>query len=189
MKYIEVEIRIFLDDDSVFFNWLNCNSQYIGQSSQKDVYYQPIENKFIFKNNIGENDADKWLRIRTYKGITEVCYKHWHRDPKTNESLYADEVETIVSDEDAIRKMFVLLGYEEISTTDKTRDSWIYGNFKIERDVVKGLGKFYEIEFHGEIDDPEKGRGLIFDFLQEINIAGWKLIDRGYPWMQWNNNW
>ncbi|MEQ8382989.1 MAG: class IV adenylate cyclase [Coleofasciculus sp. A1-SPW-01] len=189
MKYIEIEIRIYLEDDSVLVSWLKSNAQYIGELSQEDIYYQPIKYPFIIKDDEGYKDADQWLRVRTSRKGTELCYKYWHRDSITKESLYADEVESTVGDKEAICKILELLGYEVISLIDKTRESWIYNNFKIERDCVKGLGNFYEIEFTGQTSNPEKGKEIIFDFLTVIGIENWKLIDRGYPWMQWNNDW
>jgi hypothetical protein len=54
--------------------------------------------------------------------------------------------------------------------------------------AVKGIIRRgdVEIEYRGEIDDPTNGRKVITDFLAEIGINGWKIIKRGYPWMQWN---
>ena len=43
-----------------------------------------------------------------------------------------------------------------------------------------------EIEYKGRIEDPQKERERIFNLLKKIDIKGWKIIDRGYPWMQWN---
>lgn len=186
MQYIEVEIRIHLESDAAFADWLSKEATYIGQSHQVDKYFQHPQMPFVVKDINGLIDSDHWLRIRQGKDGCELCYKLWHRDPTTKESLYADEVETLVNNYEALEKLFQMLGYESISVIDKTRDSWRYGDFKIERDEVANLGKFYEIEFCGNVEDPTNAKQHIFDLLSTIGINNWRLIDRGYPWMQWN---
>lgn len=185
MQYIEVEIRIFLENDVPFLSWLSREATYIGQSRQVDKYFQHPEIPFIKKDENGLLDSDNWLRIRQQGQGCELCYKRWHRDLHTKESLYADEVEIVIEDQKTVEKLLQLLGYEPICVIDKTRDSWKYGDFKIERDQVINLGKFYEIEFCGE-GEPSTARSYIYDLLSKIGVTGWKVIDRGYPWMLWN---
>jgi predicted adenylyl cyclase CyaB len=187
MKNIEIEIRIALDDNTIFENWLINNAKYINQSYQHDIYYEPIKEPFIHLNNRNEKDADEWLRVRNSKGITELCYKKWHRDQITKESLYADEIEVRIDNYEKLILLLNHLNYHKISEIKKTRDSWSYRQFKIEKDTIEGLGVFFEIEFIDTIFSPALGKDLIFSFLKEINIDNWKLIDRGYPWMQWNS--
>jgi len=186
MQYIEIEIRIHLEKDDELLAWLANKAKYIGISHQVDTYFQHPKLPFLIQDEKGLVDSDHWLRIRDGKKGAELCYKLWHRDPITKESLYADEIETAIGSCEAAEKLLQLLGYQPISTIDKTRESWKYGDFKFERDKVKGLGNFYEIEFCGETDDPATARKKIFELLNNIGISDWRRIDRGYPWMQWN---
>jgi predicted adenylyl cyclase CyaB len=100
--------------------------------------------------------------------------------------LYADEIETSVHDGNKLIQILESLGFNKISTIKKRRESWRFNNFQFDCDEVEGLGFFVEIEYKGEIEDTTKGRQVITDFLAEIGIRGWKIIKRGYPWMQWN---
>lgn len=187
MENTEIEIRIFLEDYNPILNWLKVNAELIKTSKQSDYYFEHPNRPFIYIDSQGEKNADDWLRVRFGKN-NEVCYKKWHRDKRTGKSLYADEIETSVQDAKKLIQILESLGFKKISTIKKRRESWQYNNFQFDCDDVEGLGFFVEIEYKGEVDDPAKGRGIITDFLAEIGIKDWKIIKRGYPWMQWNPN-
>lgn len=185
MENIEIEVRIFLEDYKPMLNWLKDNAELIKTSEQSDYYFEHPNYPFICINGQGEKNADDWLRVR-FGNNHEVCYKKWHRDKQTGKSLYADEIETFVQDGNKLIQILESLGFKKISTINKRRESWIYKNFQFDCDDVDELGFFVEIEYKGEIDDPTKGRKVITDFLATIGIKDWKIIKRGYPWMQWN---
>lgn len=187
MKWIEIEIRLLFKNSKKIDTWLKNNAKYIDTKIQIDTYYEPQNRSYIYDEN-GAKNADEWLRLREYSNKVEINYKHWHRDKKTRKSLYADEIETIVGSKEDMEKILTFLKFKKISIIDKVRDTWQYKNFEITRDDVKNLGKFYEIEFQGNLDNPENGKQLIFDFLDRIGIKEYTLIDRGYPWMDWNRN-
>ncbi len=189
MKNIEIEIRIFLETDAPLDEWLKLKAINKGKKFQHDIYFEPITNPFIKIDKNGFKDADEWLRVRILKESGELCYKKWHRNKDTNESLYADEVELKIDDVENAKVLLKHLGYHQISEVKKHRESWQFDNFLIEKDIIENLGTFYEFEFKGDIDNPEYGNDIIFNLLKEIGVINWKIIDRGYPWMQWNNDW
>jgi len=189
MKNIEIEIRIFIEDDSVLRNWLKHQTVFVGSKYQHDIYFEPKQPPFILIDENGFKDADEWLRIRVYADCGELCYKKWHRDTETKQSLYADEVEVKIDNVDNLKLLLGYLGYNQISEIKKNRESWSYGNFLIEKDEIEDLGVFYEIEFKGDVNNPQEGIEQIYSLIKSIGIKDWKTIDRGYPWMQWNANW
>jgi len=189
MKNIEIEIRIILEDDKIINEWLKTKAVKRGYKFQHDIYFEPIDKPFVIIDKNGFKDADEWLRIRIDKETGELCYKKWHRDKITNASLFADEIEIKIDNIENTLILLKYLGYRQISEIKKHRESWAFDYFLIEKDYIENLGTFYELEFKGEIDNPKEGNNIIINFLKNIGINDWKIIDRGYPWMQWNENW
>ena len=187
MKNIEIEIKLKLDQPEILLNWLEKHAKLIKETKQTDHYFDPPHKSSIYKNKWdGTKDADEWFRIRETEKGNAICYKHWHRDPETGKSLYADEIETSTGDKKQMLEIFKRLGFQETASTHKKRKSYRYQDFKFDCDEVDGLGFFVEIEFKGELADPAQGQQKIFDFLKEINLTGWQKTKRGYQWMEWN---
>ncbi|MFH1392720.1 MAG: class IV adenylate cyclase [bacterium] len=186
MKNIEIEIRIKLKKPVLFLRWLKKTAKKIKTCDQTDFYFDPPCRSFIYKDTDGSRNADEWLRIRTMSKGDEICYKYWHKDPKTGKSTYADEIETSIGNAKQGLKILKRLGFKQISVIKKHREDWKYKNFVFSCDKTEGLGFFVEIEYHGKINDPAKGRQKILDLLKSIGVKDWKKIKGGYPWMQWN---
>lgn len=186
MKNIEIEIRIKLDNPYLFKEWLKKSAKQIKTVDQIDIYFDPPHKSFITVDSRGYKNADEWLRLRISQNKNEICYKYWHTDKKTGKSTHADEIETTIGDPEQIQEIFKRLGFKRIAMVSKHRESWQYGDFRFDCDNIENLGFFVEIEFHGEIDNPAKGKQKIFDFLNKIGIKDWKKIKGGYPWMFWN---
>ncbi len=178
MHNIEIEIKLKLDDPAQLLSWLQQNAEKIKETSQTDHYFDPPHKSYIYQGKDGTKDADEWFRIRITEKGNELCYKYWHRE--NGVSTYADEVETHVGDAGQMFEMFKRLGFTETSVIKKQRESYKHGNFQFDCDTVEGLG------FFGEVDDPSKGKQIIFDFLKEIGVENWKKTKRGYSWIQWN---
>lgn len=190
MKNIEIEIRIKIENPTLFKQWLQKekDTKKIGVFDQTDFYFDPPGKSFVFTDSDGYKDADKWFRVRITKDKSTICYKHWHRDEKTNKSTYADEIETSIGDADKVIEILKRMGFKQIALVEKHRESWEYNEFRFDCDDVEGLGFFVEIEFNGKIEDPTKGKEKIFNLLKEIGLQNWKKIKGGYPWMQWNKD-
>lgn len=186
MKNIEIEIRIKIKNPRKFLLWLKKSAKFIGSFEQLDVYFDPPDSSFIYKDNDGSKNADKWFRVRKTKNKSEICYKYWHKDKKTGKSTYADEIEVVVEGAQKTIKLFESMGFKETSVIKKKRESWKYGNFRFDCDKVEKLGFFVEIEYHGKIANPEKGKEKIFELLDKIGLKNWDKIKGGYPWLQWN---
>ncbi len=185
-NYIEIEVRLFFEDDSSIVNWLLKNAAKKATFYQVDTYYQPKYSPFLSEINSETKKSDRWLRVREEKDNIILCYKFQHRNASTGDSTYADEIEVNVSSKEGVDKILTCLDFEEIAIVKKKRTAWISGEFEVDIDEVDGLGKFYEIEFHGNLENPMQGRDFIFDFLSKIGVSGWQIIDRAYPVMMIN---
>ena len=183
----EIEVRLQLDDPRPLFKFLKNSAEFLERSSQVDFYFDSPLKTFIYTDSQGYKNADEWLRVRI-SDKSSVCYKKWYRDKNTGKSLYADEIELGVEDGKGLVVLLENLGFKQICTVEKYRESWKYGDFQFDCDKIKGLGSFIEIEFTGKIDNPKKGREKIFDLLKNLGIKNWKVIKGGYPWMLWNKD-
>lgn len=185
MSNYEIEIRIQLKEPDIFRQWLKKSAELVGTSNQTDFYFEPAEKSFTYFDSNGYKNADEWLRVRI-GDKNEICYKKWYRDKTTGKSLYADEIETSIDNDEKLVEILKRLDFNQIAIVKKHRESWLYKDFRFDCDRVEGLGFFVEIEFKGEIDNPSGGREKIIDLLKEIGAENWKIIKGGYPWMQWN---
>lgn len=184
-KNTEIEIRIRIKDPSKLRELLKKSGKKLNIFHQTDYYFDPPDRSFIFIDQQGFKDATEWLRVRLAKKGDSICYKNWHRDKKGH-SLYAEEIETPISNGKLFIDLLKKLGFKMISVIKKSRESWELNEFEIDFDKVERLGYFIEIEYKGEIKNLSKGRKKIIDFLQTVELKDWEIIDRGYPWMRWN---
>ena len=184
MKDIEIELKLFIKEPKKLLEWLRNKTKFINEFKQTDHYFDPPHRSFIY-NFKGYKDADEWFRIRFGDKGNAICYKKWHRD-KYRKSLYCDEIETDINDAKTVMKMLKIMNFKSTSVVKKKRQSFKYGDFRFDCDEIEGLGFFLEVEFRGEIKDPKLGRQKIIDFLAKIGVENYKIINGGYPWMQWN---
>lgn len=103
-----------------------------------DRYYQPTYRRFLKSS---DETINEWLRIGIRENKKILNYKNWHQ------SMYCDEYEVEIDDEDNLNKIFLILGLEEIALVDKKRKTYIYQDkYEIALDAVEKLGNFIEIE-------------------------------------------
>jgi len=152
---IETEIRIKLTEEE--FKELELlmkrESVFLKENHHIDTYYQPIFRKFIKEGVINE-----WLRIGVRGSKNILNYKNWY-------DTYCDEYEVEIDDVDNLKKIFTIIGLEEISLVDKTRRTYFYLNkYEVALDVVKDLGYFVEIE----VKKYEQEANLEYDALLRV---------------------
>lgn len=103
-----------------------------------DRYYQPTYRRFLKSS---DETINEWLRIGIRENKKILNYKNWHQ------SMYCDEYEVEIDDEDNLNKIFLILCLEEIALVDKKRKTYIYQDkYEIALDAVEQLGNFIEIE-------------------------------------------
>lgn len=103
-----------------------------------DRYYQPTYRRFLKSS---DETINEWLRIGIRENKKILNYKNWHQ------SMYCDEYEVEIDDEDNLNKIFLILGLEEIALVDKKRKAYIYQDkYEIALDAVEKLENFIDIE-------------------------------------------
>lgn len=137
---VETEIKVKISNEE--FNCLDLffknNAKFLTESRQIDKYYQPTYRNFL-KNN--DEIINEWLRIGIRGNKKILNYKNWY------DTMYCDEYEVEIDDENNLDKIFKIIGLEEIALVDKRRKTYYYLNkYEIALDYVEKLGYFIEIE-------------------------------------------
>jgi adenylate cyclase class 2 len=93
--------------------------------------------------------ADRGLRLRTNTNANSGRAEHvvTYKGPRKGGTLkQREEIEYRVDDPDAARRIFEALGLAITLSFEKRRESWSFGECKIELDELPRLGCFVEIE-------------------------------------------
>lgn len=121
------------------------------------------------------------MRLRDSSGKYSINYKNWHRD-KNGRSEYCDEYESQVTNLQQLENIFSSLNIKPITIVDKVRKIWLYKDFEVAIDKVKGLGDFIEIEYKGK---PNKKPSLVtssmIEFLKNLKVGKIYRNYYGYP--------
>jgi adenylate cyclase class 2 len=183
---LEIEIKIKLKDSDKLLRWLEGNAVLEKKIQQTDYYFDPPDRSFIFEGRDDYRDAKEFFRVRFEEEKSEVCYKYWHRDQKTEQSIYADEIEFEICDGKRFLMILEILGFRQTALIEKKRSVWRHQDFEFALDQVKGLGDFVEIEYKGKVSDPLQARQKIFALVEQIGLKHWRETKRGYCAIQWN---
>ncbi len=176
MSDIEIEIQVKIENKGALLDFLKKNGKFIGKNHQADEYFNAPHRDFI-----GVRPVNEWLRLRDSDGKFSINYKFWHRD-KDGKSQYCDEYETVVGDIKKLRKMLAALGFQPLVKVDKTRQTWIYKNYEVGIDSIKGLGDFVEVEFKGSsVKSPKQINADMVGFLKRAGCGKVERNHVGYP--------
>ena len=177
MDNVEIEIKVNIENSKPLTEFLEKEAEFEEKKHQVDEYFSPAHRNFI-----GIRPVKEWLRLRDSNGKYSINYKNWHYDDDPEKSSYCDEYETKVEDLDKIKKIFEILNFKLLLKVDKIRKTWIYKDYEIDLDTVKGLGDFVEIEYIGKEEvDPDKITKEMIDFLKKIGCGEIKRNYVGYP--------
>ncbi|MFA6586087.1 MAG: class IV adenylate cyclase [Candidatus Paceibacterota bacterium] len=97
------------------------------------------------------------------------------------------EKEIDVSDENILKDIIELLGFEKTIEVHKKRMKGDYKGYEICVDEVKGLGSFIEVEKMSD-EDGEKVQNELFDFLKKLGISKENRVFIGYDSQIWLKN-
>lgn len=176
-KDIEIEIQVQVQKIKELVAFLKKNAEFVGEFRQIDSYFTPVHKDFTKTRPIKE-----WLRLRESSGKYSINYKNWHYG-KDGRSHFADEYETLIGDIDQFNKIFKALNLKKITVVDKKRKIWLYKNYEIALDSIKGLGNFVEIEYKGKIVNkkPHDITKDMIEFLNKFNVGEISRNFVGYP--------
>jgi len=177
MDNVEIEITVQIENSKSLREFLENEAEFKKEKHQVDEYFSPSHRSFIKIRPIKE-----WLRLRDEDGKYSIGYKNWHYDKEGENSCYCDEYETKVENLDKLKKILEVLGFKSLVIVDKIRKSWIYKDYEIDLDSVKGLGDFVEIEYIGKEEiDPKKTTDEMVDFLKNLKCGKIERDYVGYP--------
>jgi len=177
MKDIEIEIQVNIKNSKSLIEFLEKNADFKKESHQIDEYFSPTHRNFIEVRPVKE-----WLRLRDSGGKYSVNYKNWHYD-ESGKSHYCDEYETKIEDLIQLKKILDALNFKSVVKVDKLRKTWIYKDYEVAVDSIKGLGDFVEIEYIGKDEkaDPKKITEGMINFLKDVGCGKIKRNYVGYP--------
>ncbi len=178
MKDTEIEIKVKVENSKPLLVFLKKNAEFLFEQQQIDDYYSPAHRDFLAIKPIKE-----WLRLRRSDNKFSLNYKSWYFNDQ-NRASHCDEYETQVEDIKAMQKILQVLDFKPLVTVDKTRKSWLYKNYEISVDAVKGLGDFIEIEYRGKEAkvDIKKITNEMMVFLEKLGVGKVERDFRGYPY-------
>ena len=177
MDDIEIEITVQVENSKPLTDFLKKEAEFKKEKHQVDEYFTPSHRNFIEVRPVKE-----WLRLRNEDGNYSLNYKNWYYDKDGKNSCYCDEYETKVGDLDKVKKILEALNFKSLVKVDKVRKTWIWNDYEIDVDSVKGLGDFVEIEYIGRKEvDPKETTDKMVAFLKKIGCGKLKRDYIGYP--------
>ena len=109
------------------------------------------------------------VRIRENENGSIIAYKKIHYEATP---IYCDEYESKVENKEQIENILFALGFSVQMIIDKTRNSYVYGQFQFDLDSVVGLGELMEVELKSENASLEDIYSLVAQFdLSESNVT------------------
>lgn len=176
----EIEIKILLDKDEFFKikEKLEKIARFVKRTRQSDEYFTPSHRNFVEPRFPFE-----WFSIRKRGEKVILSYKHWYPE-NTETTTHCDEFETEIRDAEQLKKIFSALGFKELVTVEKDRETYTYNDeLEISLDIVKELGYFIEIEATKDFGSVEAAREKLFEFAKNLGTDISKEEKRGYPYM------
>ncbi len=150
------ETKAFLLEKEKFLMHMeNFGARFSVPESQFDRYFTKDKKDFeVFR------PKENFLRIREERGKIFFTLKQ----PQTNELDVIDKT-VEVGDKEVLIEIILLLGYQEIISVSKIRQTASYNGWDLCIDVVEGLGDFIEVKYMGEDNAGEiqkKQKELLF---------------------------
>jgi adenylate cyclase class 2 len=173
----EVEIQVQIENSKNLKSFLKKKAKFIGEERQIDKYFSPKHRDFLKVRPVVE-----WLRLRDSSGKHSINYKNWHAD-KDGRTHFCDEYETPIESIEQMENIFAPLGIKQIAVVDKTRKIYMYKNFEVSIDAIKGLGDFVEIEYKGKLGkkNPKNITNEMIKFLKDLRCEKISRNYVGYP--------
>lgn len=121
--------------------------------------------------------------MRDSDGKYSINYKNRHYDTN-GKSDYCDEYESEIENIENFKKILKALDFSSLVIVYKKRKTFLYEDYEIALDSVKGLGEFVEIEYVGNTGgvDPAKVTSEMIDLLKKTGCGKIERNYTGYPY-------
>lgn len=168
---IEIEVKAIVDDPKrLERSIIELGASPIGIETQVDTYYNSPHRDF--------GKTDEALRIRVQDSKSVLTYKGAKMDTI---SKTRREVETEITDTDAMGNILSSLDFFPVATVSKKRKNFRIGDFTLSLDEVRDLGDFIELEI--TVKDPKNYQEKvesIFKFMEKLGIRRESTIRKSY---------
>jgi adenylate cyclase, class 2 len=177
MMAVEIEAKMKVDNLATVRSRITaCGGTPVGEFLERNVFFD-TEDRLLLA-------ADKGLRVRKNHNVKTGAdtIVITHKGPRQPGALKTrDEMELEVSSLDDATKLFEALGYQQVLSFEKRRESWTVGKCKVELDEVPHLGAFVEIE--GPRED------AVMQVREELGLSGQPIVKSSYTallmtWLQ-----
>jgi len=174
---VEVEIHVQVENIRKLLAFLKKNGKFLEKKHQVDKYFTPAHRDFTSERPINE-----WLRLRDSSGKFSINYKNWHQE-KDGRDHYCDEYESTIENLEQLENIFKAINTKPLVIVDKLRKAWLYKDFEVAIDSVKGLGDFVEIEYKGinQKKKPSEITKEMVGFLKGLKVGEISRNYSGYP--------
>jgi adenylate cyclase class 2 len=173
----EIEAKIKVPDHEAIRQRIRVvGGEHVGDYFETNTFFDTADGRL--------RAADQGLRIRQLKNLFgprgqsggRTTYLLTFKGPAQESAVkQREEIETEITDGDAIKSIVESLGFAERLTFEKKRQTWKVGNCQVELDDLPMLGTFVEIE-GPDVQSVETVRA-------ELGLADEPLIKPGYSSM------
>jgi len=150
-KKFEVEVKFRIDSTDSFVSRL----KEIGAVKVDDGF----ERNLKFDKNNEMKNSKELLRLRSYGKKADITHKKKVEHPRGDEFKVRDETIVNIDSFERGKKLLEALGFSQVGTYEKQRQTWELGESGILIDTMPFLGKFIEIE--GSEEDIEEIAGKL----------------------------
>jgi len=177
-KYREVEEKYPISNRATVIQaLLLIGGKKVGNAQlQEDRYFVPAH-----KNYLEGEIVSEWLRVRVEPDKASFNYKCWQPIGALKQT-HCDEFETSVGNAEALLKLLNAVGFREIVTVRKERETFEIEDFEVAFDSVRNLGDFIEVECRSDSDDVAGLHDRIKELLCKLGAALGQQDHRGYPY-------
>ena len=166
---MEIEVKAKVEDlEETKKKLLELGAEFTGSEQQDDSYFKPKG-----KEMEEQGPGSFIVRIRKEKEGSFLTIKEM-----TDRSGVWKEYETTVGNAEETRKMVEVMGYSHIFDINKAREFGQLNGINLCIDDVKQLGKYLELEIHGEDADDAKKKML--ELFSKLGIKEEQIEHRGY---------
>ena len=168
---LEIEGKMKVENlDGVRRRLIECGAQRGGTVLETNIFFDTPDSSLV--------SHDKGLRLRTSRDqqTGELRHVATLKGPSHSGSLKSrQEIEFSLDKPEAFIEMLKEIGYQQILSFEKRRESWKLDDCQIELDELPMLGSFVEIEGPGE--------QCVMQLREKLGLANRPLIPTSYATM------
>lgn len=165
---LEIEAKMKVNDlDAVRRRLLAAGAGRIGQFLETNIFFDTEDRSLLA--------ADQGLRLRINRNLESTFeqYIMTFKGPRLQGSLKTrQEQELVVTDPDAAAALLSRLGYAQVLSFQKKRESWTLDDCHVELDEMPHLGAYVEIEGPSE--------QAVLDLRSRLELADRALVRASY---------